>query len=527
MRETITRFIDRLWSAFLRPWAFVSKEFIQIRRQPQLILALIVAPFLVLLLFGLGYSSRVPELETVLVLPSETPVATSPESLEDEFVYPFVLTDITGNRGQAVSRLNNGEIDVIVALPNDAFETIRGGERATVEIIYDEQTPFQRTWLEFYSRMQTAELNRRVLEEVIRSSQQQAPGQTGELQSYASSMEENRQQLRTQIDNNNYEEALVTVGEMRQTTEQASDLTTRMARFMAGVALSLGSSRETSPEEVQQLQNSRDRLTQIDQNLTSLEQDLRGNPSSADLSGDLQSLEQNQRDFGQQVNRLPEFPAEVLVAPFEHEERNLAPTVPNFVTFYAPAVLALLIQHISVTLTALTLVRERVSGTFEVFQISPLNAREVLTGKYVSFFIQSTAFSAILILAMLLLLDIEIIGSYAFLALVVALLIAASLSVGFLISSVARTETQAVQLSMLVLLASVFFSGFFLPLETLRWFVKLVSYVLPVTYGIQGLQQMMLRGEVPPAWLLGALAGIAVGLVVLVTIITQTQFRRR
>src|SRR5207253_3649451 len=74
----------------------------------------------------------------------------------------------------------------------------------------------------------------------------------------------------------------------------------------------------------------------------------------------------------------------------------------------------------------------------------------------------------------------------------------ASLGVGFLIATLSRTENQAVQLAMMSLIASVFFGGFFIQLETLRPFAQVVSYLLPVTYGIRDLQDVMLRGARPP-----------------------------
>jgi ABC-2 type transport system permease protein len=65
---------------------------------------------------------------------------------------------------------------------------------------------------------------------------------------------------------------------------------------------------------------------------------------------------------------------------------------------------------------------------------------------------------------------------------------------------------------MVVLLASVFFSGFFLELSALRLPIKLISWSLPATYGILELHAVMLRGQHPSAILLLALAGIGLAL---------------
>ena len=84
-----------------------------------------------------------------------------------------------------------------------------------------------------------------------------------------------------------------------------------------------------------------------------------------------------------------------------------------------------------------------------------------------------------------------------------------------MISLVADSERQAVQLSMLVLLGSVFFSGFVLPVQDFIGPVQYFSYVLPVTHGIATLQEVMLRGAVSNWWMIGALVGIGLALYVL------------
>jgi ABC-2 type transport system permease protein len=73
-----------------------------------------------------------------------------------------------------------------------------------------------------------------------------------------------------------------------------------------------------------------------------------------------------------------------------------------------------------------------------------------------------------------------------------------ALGVGFLISLVSETDTQAVQYSMLLLLASIFFSGFFMDLRLMWEPVTVLAWSLPATYGIRMLQDIMLRGNSIP-----------------------------
>src|SRR5688572_28309825 len=88
-------------------------------------------------------------------------------------------------------------------------------------------------------------------------------------------------------------------------------------------------------------------------------------------------------------------------------------------------------------------------------------------------------------------------GQWLNLAGVILLELFASLGIGFVISLLSKRDTQSVQFAMLMLLGSVLFSGFFTALYYFTAPVQALAYLLPVTYGIQLLQNVMLRGGAP------------------------------
>jgi len=177
-------------------------------------------------------------------------------------------------------------------------------------------------------------------------------------------------------------------------------------------------------------------------------------------------------------------------------------------------VFALVIQHLAVTLTALSMVRERLSGQMDRFRVAPVSSMELLAGKYIAYAVLSLAVSAIVGALLVGVLQVSLLGSIGLFVGIVLLLTFASLGFGLLISLVADSERQAVQLSMLVLLASVFFSGFVLPVTDFAPWMNYIAYALPVTHGIALLQALMLRGALIDPWMLGALFGIGVVLYV-------------
>ena len=106
------------------------------------------------------------------------------------------------------------------------------------------------------------------------------------------------------------------------------------------------------------------------------------------------------------------------------------------------------------------------------------------------------------------LLKIPILGNLQDYALFGTVLIFTSLGAGFLISLISEIDTQAVQYSMFLLLASIFFSGFFMDLRLMREPITILAWSLPATYGIRMLQDVMLRGSAVPVLVFLSFSGI-------------------
>lgn len=216
---------------------------------------------------------------------------------------------------------------------------------------------------------------------------------------------------------------------------------------------------------------------------------------------------------------------DVIVEPVVTTEENISRFQPTYVGFYAPGVLALLIQHIAVTFAALSLVRDRLQGTNELFRVSPLGPGQALLGKFLSYLLLTLAIALVLALLLIFGLGIPQYGDPWQFLLLIVLEIAASLAWGFFISAISPRESQAVQWAMILLLGSVFFSGFFLDLAGLIPTLRYIAYGLPVTHAIDGLQQIMLAARVPAAWQLWTLGGMTAVLMVLAWAIYRRQFR--
>jgi ABC-2 type transport system permease protein len=393
-----------LLKSWTRTTAFIGKEVLEVVRRPGALFSLIFGPFLIMGLFGIGYSGQYRPLATVLVVPSSANLPRDPNFYQ-QFVGESVrIVEITEDVNSARARLQRQEIDLLVIAPPDVQQNFMSGEQSAIGIEYNELDPVRDNYARFIAYRQTQELNRAIIEQAVSQGEQYVLQTTGNQPPIA-----------------------------------------------------------ISPQ--------------------------------------------------------------VIAAPTRAELRNLAPISPNVVAFFAPAVLALVLQHMGVTLTALSLVRERLSGAMDIFRVAPVRALEILVGKYLAYLFFNLSIAAAISFLLVGVLHVPLLSPPGEMAWVIVLLSFAAVGLGLLISTIVDSERQAVQLSMLVLLASVFFSGFVLPLDQFITPLRIAAYSLPVTHGIQLLQDFMLRGGTNAGWELEVLAVIGVVLFLLTSFTVRRNLR--
>lgn len=521
--------VDRPLRGAVRGIAFTGKELHEVIRQPRLLLGLVVGPFLILLAFGSGFKGQLVEQPTVLVIPPNSGLSTKIEDYKDAFQFPFTLAAVVTTPQEAQRLFDEKRASVMVTLPSDTYQRIRAGQHPLIDMRYNELEPVRANYLKFYSYVQTNELNRRVLISVINQAKNQNEQTAGPpLQGYTARMQTGMDQYAQRVRSRDVAGAGAALLAMQnETANSQSDIRTRV-QLLNGIAdyfnAPTGGQNAPGDQQAAAVDQSLTNVQTIIRNLqTTLPQQIGAGQPDTKATGDAVTNARTAED-GAKSLQLP--PAEVLVAPFQAEVTNEARVLPNFITYYAPAVLALLLQHVSISLTALTLVRERTSGATELFRISPSAAPEIVFGKFLGYATVAMIAGAVLAALLRFALKVPMFGSWYQFAAVLALLIAASLGFGLVISALARSESQAVQYGMLILLTSVFFGNFFLAIDTLYPWARVISYALPITYGVRALQDIMLRGRDVNVRDIAALGAFAVGLFILGTLLFRREVRR-
>jgi ABC-2 type transport system permease protein len=201
---------------------------------------------------------------------------------------------------------------------------------------------------------------------------------------------------------------------------------------------------------------------------------------------------------------------------------NPAMRSPNF---FVPGVIGVVLQIATTFATAMSLVRERERGTLEQLLVSPLSRWGLMLGKLVPYLCIAMMMATGLFAIMRWLFDVPIAGSLTALFASTLLYVFALLSLGLLLSTRAQNQMQALQMSMIFIMPSVFFSGFIFPRETMPWIFYALGSVLPTTYFIELMRAIILRGaSLTEFWFhLVVLAGMGLALFALCAL----RFRKR
>jgi ABC-2 type transport system permease protein len=162
--------------------------------------------------------------------------------------------------------------------------------------------------------------------------------------------------------------------------------------------------------------------------------------------------------------------------------------------FFVPGVIGIVLQIATTFATAMSLVRERERGTLEQLMVSPLSRWGLMLGKLVPYLCIGSLMAVSLFTIMQWVFNVPIAGDLNALAIATLLYIFALLSLGLLISTRAQNQIQALQMSMIFILPSVFFSGFIFPRETMPWIFYAIGSMLPATYYIELERAIVLRG---------------------------------
>src|SRR5439155_27094735 len=130
---------------------------------------------------------------------------------------------------------------------------------------------------------------------------------------------------------------------------------------------------------------------QLRQDILNLQSDVRAldeaakNGTLTDQTARIDKARQELALVDQTLSKLIQLPPSAIITPLQQSYMNLRGQTYSLVAFYAPGVIALILQHIAITLAALSLVREKLRGAVELFMVAPVSRAQIIAGKYLGY----------------------------------------------------------------------------------------------------------------------------------------------
>jgi ABC-2 type transport system permease protein len=193
--------------------------------------------------------------------------------------------------------------------------------------------------------------------------------------------------------------------------------------------------------------------------------------------------------------------------------------------FMIPALIGVIMLFLSVVLTSTAIVRERERGTIEQLIVTPVRSWELLVGKLTPYILLAFLNTVEILVIGVLLFGVPVAGSVALLLVCCAIFLVTPLGIGLLISTVAKSQQEAIILSLFFLLPNIFLSGYMFPIAAMPEWLQALTNLFPLSFFLTIVRGIILRGagvaDLYPQILALVLYGVAV------MTLAASRFRKR
>ncbi len=162
--------------------------------------------------------------------------------------------------------------------------------------------------------------------------------------------------------------------------------------------------------------------------------------------------------------------------------------------FFVPGLVGIILQLVTLFLTAFAIVRERELGTLEQLFVTPVGRAGLLLGKLAPYAMIGMVETTLVLTVMVFIFGVPINGSIPLLFALSSLFVVCSLGLGLLVSTLAKSQLAAMQFAFIIMLPSILLSGFMFPRSEMPTVIYLISFAIPATYFLEILRGIVLRG---------------------------------
>ena len=231
-----------MFKPIIRVSSFISKEIREILRQPWLVVRLILGPFLILLLVGVGYTNQPRQLRAMFVVPASEPdVPAQIEAYATSLGPQLQYMGQTVSEEEALTRLRIGQVDLVVVFPERAYETVQSGSQAVLHLYHNEIDPTQAAYVDQLGRVYVAEINRRILMLFAQEAKEESATAKTDLQDARAAANSARAAAQA----GNTEAARTELQRANSSMDRASALLGASALLLGGLGQGLGADPDT------------------------------------------------------------------------------------------------------------------------------------------------------------------------------------------------------------------------------------------------------------------------------------------
>ena len=223
-------------------------------------------------------------------------------------------------------------------------------------------------------------------------------------------------------------------------------------------------------------------------------------------------------------------------AGFANQMKGMPPVDPKIRVWYnpelrsqnyvIPGLIAVIMMIITAMLTSLTIVREKERGTIEQLIITPVKPYEIMTGKILPYLFIGLLDMLIVFIVGILVFKVPFVGNFVYLFIFATIFAACGLGIGLLISTVADSQTFAIQLTLMTsMLPAFLLSGFMIPIKNMPDIIQYVTYAIPAKYFIVVLRGVFLKSS--NIFILWKEFAFLLALAVLLMVVCSKRFKKR
>ncbi len=163
--------------------------------------------------------------------------------------------------------------------------------------------------------------------------------------------------------------------------------------------------------------------------------------------------------------------------------------------FFVPGLMAVILLMISALLTSIAITREKETGTMGQLLITPLRPYEIIVGKLLPYLVLASLDGFLILMVGKIIFGVEVAGSLSFLTVCSLIYIITALSIGLLISTVAKRQHHAMLMALgATMMPTVILSGFIFPVSSMPIFLQVISHIIPATYYLEIVRGIILKG---------------------------------